>query len=181
MEAEIWKIFHKSSDKCPMHLRVIYEISNYGRVKRNGVLIEFDYSKKYLRFYRSYLVHRVVAELFVPNPNPKEFNCVDHINGDCHDNRAINLQWCTYKMNANNPITRRSFLNKQQSKDCREKKSKSRAKYLINHDVKIKDWKWMNDHYDELLLPSDYWGEFIDIGFEFGRLKGRRYRKRLSK
>lgn len=43
------------------------------------------------------LLHRIVAEAFLPNPN--NYPCVDHINDNPLDNRAENLQWCTYKMN----------------------------------------------------------------------------------
>ncbi len=42
-------------------------------------------------------VHRIIAELFVPNPN--NFNTVDHISGNKMDNRAVNLQWMTNKEN----------------------------------------------------------------------------------
>lgn len=40
---------------------------------------------------RCELVHRLVAEAFVPNPFFLE--TVDHINGVKSDNRAVNLQW----------------------------------------------------------------------------------------
>lgn len=44
-------------------------------------------------------VHRVVAELFVPNPDPERNNCVNHKNFNRWDNHASNLEWCTTKEN----------------------------------------------------------------------------------
>lgn len=38
--------------------------------------------------------HRLVAELFVDNPNPNQNTMVNHINEVKGDNRAENLEWC---------------------------------------------------------------------------------------
>lgn len=43
------------------------------------------------------MLHRVIAETFVPNP--KKLPCVDHIDGDTRNNTATNLRWCTYSEN----------------------------------------------------------------------------------
>jgi len=48
--------------------------------------------------YKHFYVHRLVAELFIPNENSQY--CVNHKNGNASDNRVINLEWTTQKNNA---------------------------------------------------------------------------------
>ena len=49
------------------------------------------------------LVHRIVADAFIPNPNGKTE--IDHINTLRDDNRVENLRWVTSSENSHNPIT----------------------------------------------------------------------------
>lgn len=104
---EQWKIYIETN---PLNRKRIYEVSNYGRVKLNGKIINLEAyncnkNTGYYRFGGGYAVHRAVAELFINNPKNKP--TVDHIDGNKHNNNVNNLRWATYKEQQQNIITQK--------------------------------------------------------------------------
>ena len=49
--------------------------------------------------HKQFGVHRLVAELFIPNPN--NFPCVNHKDENPSNNHVDNLEWCAHKYNSN--------------------------------------------------------------------------------
>lgn len=72
------------------------EIIGYVQRYRKCSFFDLNYGKVKTKYF-----HKLVAEHFVENINPKENICVNHINGNKLDNRACNLEWVTAKRNSN--------------------------------------------------------------------------------
>ena len=53
---------------------------------------------------KSFKLHRIIAEMFIPNDDPVNKQWVNHIDGNSLNNNINNLEWCTPKENANNGI-----------------------------------------------------------------------------
>ena len=143
-----------------------YEVSNMGNVRSvdryvmNGnrcCLLKgnpkkaYPNSNGYLRamLYKNgqrklHLVHRLVANAFIPNPN--NLPCIDHINTLRDDNRVANLRWCTRKENANNPLTIEHFTCQKTNKSV----------YYIDEQGKKISFKSMHEAERQTNVPHSY-------------------------
>ena len=94
-----------------------YEVSNYGRIRsvtrvdsenhiRKGQIMKQKYYRGYARValrdgkkQKEYLVHRLVAIAFIPNPN--NLPQVNHKDCNTKNNVVSNLEWCDASYNIN--------------------------------------------------------------------------------
>lgn len=158
--SEIWKTAIVDGVENPR-----YQVSNMGRVKclnwnRTGKerLCSFsDNSQGYLQVAIDCvpkMVHRIVAETFIPNPEGKPY--VDHVDTNRKNNCVWNLRWVTPHENNMNPITL-------------EKYKKNNAKWMKG--------KFLSEHPNakaivQLTLDGIFvkkWSCSIEIGQYFGK------------
>lgn len=121
-----------------------YEISNLGNFRKNinGIITypKVEKLKKgYLRvsiwengIRKRILIHRLVANAFIPNPKNK--TQIDHINNNVSDNRVENLRWVTPKENVQHSIEQNRFATDKKRnayKNVWNKKTEEEKKEII--------------------------------------------------
>jgi len=126
-----------------------FAVSNYAHIKvlSSNCRYEFIYNKKVnsyitVKFFIGdkhilHALHRLVAKLFVENPNSEKFNVVNHKDENKQNNCASNLEWCDYKYNNNYGTIRQRIGKTHREKEkesfpviCTSKNQKIRAHSL---------------------------------------------------
>lgn len=143
-----------------------YEVSNMGRVRNTltkRVLSQYLANNGYMSLRlgkcnkdkkKLMLVHRLVAEAFIPNPN--NLPCVGHIDESHTNNKADNLKWCTHFENNNEPQHKARISKGRKTACMKGKVQKSKVccegfvydsitefanEYFINVSTV---WRWLN-------------------------------------
>ena len=136
----------------------LYRVSNLGRVislnyHKEHRIKELSYGSCWGNYktvvlcknseMKTYKVHRLVAEAFIPNPDNKP--CIDHIDANPQNNIYTNLRWATYKENSNNPLTIKKYKDSLQGKIGKNSRAhKPVTQYSLDGNF-IKNWDCISD------------------------------------
>lgn len=134
-----------TSEKYNLIDYTLYEFDkNYGIYSKTlnkyltGTITKQGYIQVWLKCtdgkHRPFLYHRVIAIVFVPNPENKPF--VDHINGNRQDWKPTNLRWVTNKENCNFEKAKDNY-SKSHRNILKNRKDQSKIVYQYTLDNKL--------------------------------------------
>lgn len=157
----------------------LYQVSNLGKIKSlerkvkkyNGErivrerILKQSYEKKYMHVQLSKngktitrLVHRLVAETFIDNPN--NLKEVNHIDANTRNNNVNNLEWCTRYENMQH-AKQMGLIKHNSGEKCywykKYGKEHTRSKKIIQltkQGIKIKEWDSLADVERELNIKK---------------------------
>ncbi len=175
-----------------------YEISTTGQVRNRNtgrLLKQFikesrGASYKVVSLYngdrrRTLLVHRLVAETFIPNP--EHLPQVNHIDENSLNNQAENLEWCTAKYNVNygnhNQKCRESLLRSGKGWKGKKHREESKKKMSVAKLGKPSLRKKAVTINNEIVMPSlTECAAFLNISLTqvYNLLNGNRHSETIS-
>ena len=133
----------------------LYRVSNFGRVLslnyrncgysklltpkcNNSKRLWVELSKNNVK--KQFLIHRLVAIAFIPNPN--EYPQINHIDENPQNNRVDNLEWCTQEYNIKYYLERHTpeeRISKRYSEKYKQRNNMKVNQYTLN-GVLVKTW-----------------------------------------
>ncbi|MCD8872112.1 NUMOD4 domain-containing protein [Staphylococcus gallinarum] len=127
-----------------------YMISDEGRVWSNNYnkeLKQIDNGKGYLRVNlcfnakcKAILVHRLVAEHFLPKEKGKHY--INHKDENSKNNKLSNLEWCTFEYNINYGNHNSNVANSLKVSSTRKHYDKSQSIPVVGISIKTGECKY---------------------------------------
>ena len=169
---------------------LLYGVSNLGNIRRNMNYPYKHKNKLYVMPYlnnkgywcvnlykhskvHKFLVHRLIALYFIPNPN--NLPEVNHIDGNKQNNSISNLEWITHKQNTQHAWDNNLFKNRHCNASNKRKNSTSiykgvswsnqRKKWCVYVTFKKKRYG-IGRFNDEILAAKAYDDFIIKMGMQ---------------
>ena len=153
---EQWKIYQITHQEWKKPN--VYEVSNFGRIRKNGEIIQPRIHSTGYYIINGELLHRIVAKLFIPNPENKSE--VDHIDTNIHNNYVDNLRWVTSSENQRNPLTLQNMSKSLKGKNlgCSKPPASECTRLKMSESAK-KRWSSKEERNKARAVAKKRWSE----------------------
>lgn len=155
------------------------EVSTFGNVRHHTTHEKINTYKcgNYVRLHRYGIhqyVHRLVAQVFIPNPD--NLHEINHKDCNTANNNVDNLEWCIRKQNNAYKFTGPNAEHNRQV----QKELNSRIKHhLTKHSAKTierykairNDLVWVHNEVESRFIHKIEVQSFLDNGYQLGRKK----------